>query len=98
MWNYEKMLQYPVKISKPDPASAKIIMTQFGGPDGELGASMRYLSQRYTMPYKEVIGILTDIGTYEGKGLLPKNKKSPPSLTFKESRLHPVKRQPLKQA
>ena len=63
MWNYEKRLQFPVKISKPDPKAAQIIITQFGGPDGELAASMRYLSQRYTMPYKEVTGILTDIGT-----------------------------------
>ncbi len=67
MWNYEKMLQYPVKISKPDAAAAKIIITQFGGPDGELAASQRYLSQRYTMPYKEVVGVLTDIGTCKGK-------------------------------
>ncbi|MBQ7668650.1 MAG: manganese catalase family protein [Clostridia bacterium] len=65
MWNYEKRLQYPVKITKPDPAMAKIILSQLGGPDGELGASMRYLSQRYTMPYKEVKGILTDIGSEE---------------------------------
>lgn len=65
MWNYEKRLQYPVNISKPDAKAAKIIITQFGGPDGELAASMRYLSQRYTMPYKEVIGVLTDIGTEE---------------------------------
>lgn len=62
MWQYEKRLQYPVKISKPNPKIAQIIITQFGGPDGELAASMRYLSQRYTMPYKEVTGILTDIG------------------------------------
>jgi spore coat protein JC len=62
MWSYEKKLQYPVNIKNPNPAIAKIIITQFGGPDGELAASMRYLSQRYTMPYKEVIGILTDIG------------------------------------
>lgn len=65
MWTYEKRLQFPVKIAKPNPAAAKIIITQFGGPDGELGASMRYLSQRYTMPYKEAIGILTDVGTEE---------------------------------
>lgn len=62
MWNYEKRLQYPVKITKTNPKIAQIILTQYGGPDGELGASMRYLSQRYTMPYKEVTGILTDIG------------------------------------
>ena len=65
MWNYEKRLQYPVKIKQTNPQAAQIIISQFGGPDGELGASMRYLSQRYTMPYKEVTGILTDIGTEE---------------------------------
>lgn len=67
MWSYEKKLQYPVNIKNPNPAIAKIIITQFGGPDGELAASMRYLSQRYTMPYKEVIGILTDIGVSVSK-------------------------------
>ncbi|MBE6724149.1 MAG: manganese catalase family protein [Ruminococcaceae bacterium] len=65
MWIYEKTLQYPVKIRKPDPATAKLIVTQLGGPDGELGASMRYLNQRYSMPYREVTGMLTDIGTEE---------------------------------
>ena len=65
MWNYEKRLQYPVKITQTNPKIAQIIITQFGGPDGELGASMRYLAQRYTMPYKEVTGVLTDIGTEE---------------------------------
>lgn len=63
MWNYEKRLQYPVKISQTNPEIAQVIITQFGGPDGELAASMRYLSQRYTMPYNEITGILTDIGT-----------------------------------
>ena len=62
MWIYEKKLQRPVKIAKPDPAMAKIIITQLGGPDGELGASMRYLTQRYGMPYDEVKGVLTDVG------------------------------------
>lgn len=62
MWNYEKRLQYPVKITKTNPKMAQVIISQFGGPDGELAASMRYLSQRYTMPYKEVVGTLTDIG------------------------------------
>ena len=62
MCNYEKRLQYPVKITQTNPKIAQIILTQFGGPDGELAASMRYLAQRYTMPYKEVTGILTDIG------------------------------------
>lgn len=65
MWNYEKRLQYPVEITQTNPKIAQIILTQFGGPDGELAASMRYLAQRYTMPYKEVTGILTDIGTEE---------------------------------
>ena len=65
MWNYEKRLQYPVNITKTNPQMAQVIISQFGGPDGELAASMRYLSQRYTMPYKEVAGILTDIGTEE---------------------------------
>jgi len=65
MWTYEKKLQYPVKIAKPNPAYAKIIITQFGGPDGELGASMRYLSQRFSTPYREVAAILTDVGTEE---------------------------------
>lgn len=63
MWTYERRLQYPIKIKNPDPAMAKVIITQFGGPDGELAASMRYLSQRYTMPYREIAGLLTDIGT-----------------------------------
>lgn len=63
MWNYEKRLQHPVRITQTNPKIAQVIITQFGGPDGELAASMRYLSQRYTMPYKEVTGILTDIGS-----------------------------------
>ena len=65
MWNYEKRLQYPVKIRKPDANAAKVIMSQFGGPDGELAASQRYLSQRYSMPYSDVAALLTDIGTEE---------------------------------
>jgi spore coat protein JC len=65
MWNYEKRLQYPLNIETTDAKIAKIIITQYGGPDGELGASMRYLSQRYTIPYREVAGLLTDIGTEE---------------------------------
>ena len=65
MWIYEKKLQYPVKIKNPNPLYAQIIISQIGGPDGELGASMRYLQQRYSMPYKEVVGILTDVGTEE---------------------------------
>lgn len=65
MWNYEKRLQYPVNITKTDPNIAQIIISQFGGPDGELSASMRYISQRYSMPYREIMGLLTDIGTEE---------------------------------
>lgn len=65
MWKYEKTLQYPVDIKNPDPALAKVIISQLGGPDGEVGAAMRYLNQRYTMPCREVQGMLTDIGTEE---------------------------------
>lgn len=65
MWQYEKTLQYPVNIKNPNPTYAKIIMSQYGGPDGELGASLRYLSQRFSMPYPELKGLLTDIGTEE---------------------------------
>lgn len=65
MFIYEKRLEYPVKITNPNPAIAKIIITQYGGPDGELGASQRYLAQRFSMPYKKVAGLLTDIGTEE---------------------------------
>ncbi len=65
MWIYEKKLQYPVKIANPNPALAAMIISQIGGPDGELGASMRYLNQRYSMPYREVSDLLTDIGTEE---------------------------------
>ena len=65
MFVYEKKLQYPVRIKNPNPTLAKFIISQYGGPDGELGASMRYLSQRYSMPYPELKGLLTDIGTEE---------------------------------
>ena len=65
MWQYEKKLQYPVKIKNPNPKLAQIIITQYGGPDGELGASLRYLSQRFSMPWAELKGLLTDIGTEE---------------------------------
>lgn len=65
MWKYEKKLQYPINIKNPNPKYAQIIISQYGGPDGELGASMRYLTQRYSMPYDEVKGLLTDIGTEE---------------------------------
>lgn len=65
MWIYEKKLQFPVRIKNPNPAFAKIIITQLGGPDGELAAANRYLTQRYGMPYDQVKGVLTDIGTEE---------------------------------
>ena len=65
MFIYDKKLQYPVKIDNPNPRLAAVIISQYGGPDGELGASMRYLSQRYSMPFDELKGLLTDIGTEE---------------------------------
>ena len=65
MWTYDRKLQYPVKIKNSDPRLAQLIITQLGGPDGETAASMRYLNQRYSMPYREVSGILTDVGTEE---------------------------------
>ena len=65
MWVYEKKLQYPVNIKNPNPALAKFIISQLGGPDGEIAASLRYLNQRYVMPYAELKGTLTDIGTEE---------------------------------
>ena len=65
MWIYDKKLQYPVKIKNPNPKLAQVIISQLGGPDGELAASMRYLHQRYAMPYDEIKGILTDVGTEE---------------------------------
>ncbi len=65
MFVYEKKLQYPVKIATPNPMLAKLIITQYGGPDGELGASLRYLSQRFSMPYNELKGLLTDVGVEE---------------------------------
>lgn len=65
MWVYEKKLQFPVNISKPDAKAAKVIISQLGGPDGEMAAALRYLSQRYTMPWPEIKALLTDIGTEE---------------------------------
>lgn len=65
MWSYEKKLQYPVNIKNPNPKTAKLIISQYGGPDGELGASLRYLSQRFSMPTDMAKGTLTDIGTEE---------------------------------
>ena len=65
MWNYEKRLQYPVNITQPNAKIAQYIMSQYGGPDGEIGASMRYLSQRFTMPNRMAAAVLNDIGTEE---------------------------------
>ena len=65
MWIYEKKLQFPVKIKNPDPRTAAVIISQLGGPDGELAASMRYLNQRFSMPDRKIAGILTDVGTEE---------------------------------
>lgn len=67
MWTYDKRLQYPVKVMTPNPAMAKIILSQIGGPDGEAGAALRYLSQRYAAPDNTVRAILTDIGTEESE-------------------------------
>lgn len=67
MFTYNKALQFPVKITRTDPRLASIIISQYGGPDGELGASLRYLSQRYSMPYPDLQGLLTDIGIEEAK-------------------------------
>ena len=65
MWIYEKQLQFPVKIKTPNPHTASLIVSQLGGPDGELAASMRYLNQRFSMPDRKIVGILTDVGTEE---------------------------------
>ena len=65
MWVYQKKLQYPIKVTRPNPALAKVIISQFGGPDGEMGAATRYLSQRFSAPNNDMKGILTDIGTEE---------------------------------
>ncbi len=72
MWVYEKRLQYPVNIKNKNPLLAKMIVEQLGGADGELAASQRYLSQRYTAPYAQVQGIMTDIGTEEYEPLIYK--------------------------
>ena len=77
MFIYDKKLQYPVKIDKPNPRLASIIISQYGGPDGELGASLRYLSQRYSMPFDELKGLLTDIGIYAQLCNLPGQEKLP---------------------
>lgn len=65
MWDYVKMLEYPIHIKNPNPKLAQLIISQYGGPDGEMGAATRYLTQRYAMPYREIGGLFTDIGTEE---------------------------------
>lgn len=80
MFVYEKKLQYPVRIKNSNPKLAAVIISQYGGPDGELGASLRYLSQRYSMPYPELKGLLTDIGTEES--FLHTDRKPLQSLGF----------------
>ena len=75
MWQYNKKLEYPVKIKQTNPAMAKLIISQFGGPDGELGAALRYLSQRYGCPTEQTKGLLTDIGTEEP--ILPPTPREP---------------------
>ena len=82
MFIYDKKLQYPVKIDKPNPRLASIIISQYGGPDGELGASMRYLSQRYSMPFDELKGLLTDIGIEDKKCALLKAGQLNPAFLF----------------
>ena len=79
MFFYEKKLQYPVKIATPNPKLASYIISQYGGPDGELGASLRYLSQRYSMPYPELQGLLTDIGTEDMTAVCQSIGQSAPS-------------------
>ena len=87
MFVYEKKLQYPVRIQTPNPKLASIILSQYGGPDGELGASLRYLSQRYSMPYPELKALLTDIGT-EGSTLHIGFPVSPLCLIFSSPKIH----------
>ena len=81
MWNYEKRLEYPINIKRTDAAMAKAIISQFGGPDGETGAAMRYLSQRFSMPYRPVMGVLTDVGIEASNRNLPQPKHSPRRLS-----------------
>lgn len=83
MWSYEKRLQFPVNIKEPNAKIAQVIMSQYGGPDGELGASMRYISQRYSMPYNEVAAILTDIGVSVPKLRIIDFKCAPEKRTFR---------------
>ncbi|MBD5520597.1 MAG: manganese containing catalase [Lachnospiraceae bacterium] len=83
MWGYEKRLQFPVNITSPNAKLAQAIISQYGGPDGEMGASMRYLSQRYAAPYREVASILTDIGVSVPKLRIIDFKCTPERRTFR---------------
>ena len=83
MFNYEKRLQFPVNIKNPSAMLAQAIISQYGGPDGEMGASMRYLSQRYAAPYREVASILTDIGVSVPKLHITDFKFTPERQTFR---------------
>ncbi len=85
MWSYEKRLEFPVNIKEPNAKLAQVIISQYGGPDGEMGASMRYLSQRYSMPYREVAGLLTDIGVSVSKLRILNFKCAPERRTFRSS-------------
>ncbi len=88
MFVYNKKLQYPVKIDKPNPKLASIIISQYGGPDGELGASLRYLSQRYSMPFDELKGLLTDIGIEDKNCAFQKNLQTVKKPMRKYSKNH----------
>ena len=83
MWNYERRLEFPVNITEPNAMLAQAIISQYGGPDGEMGASMRYLSQRYASPYREVSAILTDIGVSVPKLRTIEFKFTPKSQSFR---------------
>lgn len=83
MWNYERRLEYPVNITEPNAMLAQAIISQYGGPDGEMGASMRYLSQRYACPYREVAAVLTDIGVSVPKLHITDFKFTPERQTFR---------------
>ena len=84
MWSYEKRLEFPVNIKEPNAMLAQAIISQYGGPDGEMGASMRYLSQRYSIPYREVAGLLTDIGSEASEMFLSEANAFFSCLSFRQ--------------
>ncbi len=90
MWIYEKKLQYPVKIKNPNPQMAQIIISQLGGPDGEIGASLRYLNQRYSMPDDRIVGILTDVGIEDKNCAFQKNLQTVKKPMRKFSKNRPL--------